>query len=62
MQGHELEERVKQGLPILRRYHNQGQLLMELIDPVIFDLSLLAPVDIIQAFQKILEFEPESSS
>ena len=62
MQGHKLEERVKQGLPILRRYHNQGQLLMTLIDPVIVDLSTLAPADIIQAFQKILEFEPGSSS
>lgn len=62
MQGHELEERVKQSLPILRRYHNQGQLLMTLIDPVIVDLSFLAPADIIQAFQKILEFEPGSSS
>ena len=62
MQGHELEERVKQGLPILKKYHKQGQLLMELIDPVIFELTYLVPEDIIQAFQKILEFEPGSSS
>lgn len=62
MQGHELEERVKEGLPIFKQYHNQGELLMKLIDPVIFELSILAPVDIIQAFQRILEFEPDSSS
>ncbi len=61
MQGHELEERVKEGLPVLKQYHNQGELLMKLIDPVIFELSYLAPVDIIQAFQKILEYEPSSS-
>lgn len=62
MQGHELENRVKESLPIFKQYHNQGELLMKLIDPVIFDLSILTPVEIMQAFQKILEFEPGRSS
>lgn len=61
MQGHELEERVKKGLPILQQYHNQGELLMKLIDPVILDFIYLVPEDIILSFQKILNFEPDSS-
>lgn len=61
MPGHELEVRVKESFPILKQYHNQGQLLMSLIDPVIFDSIALAPADILHAFQKILEFEPNRS-
>jgi len=62
LQGHELEERVKAGFPILRQYHIQGQLLMELIDLVIFDLRNLAPLETVQVFEEILEFEPSTST
>ena len=62
MHGHELETRVKDGLPILKRFHNQGQLMMEIIDPVIFDMNSFAPAELVQAFQRILEFEAAESS
>ena len=52
MQGHELEDRVKEALPVLRQYHNQGELLLELIDPVIVELedlvTALPPIPVIR--------------
>ena len=61
MRGHDLEERVKGSFPILKRYHNQGDLLMAIIDPVIYELNGLAPVEILQAFEKILDWAPDGS-
>jgi predicted ATPase len=40
MQGHELENKVKEKLPVLKKYHNEGELLMKLIDPVVFELRV----------------------
>lgn len=56
MRGHDLEERVKESFPILKRYHNQGDLLMAIIDPVIYDQNGFVPVEILQAFEKILDW------
>ncbi len=56
MQGHELEKRVKEALPVLRKYHNQGELLLTLIDPVILELEDLVPVEIQHAFLSILNY------
>ncbi len=57
MPGHELEALFKKKLPILRVYQNQGELLMKLIDPVVFELIKLTPVEIAEAFRTILECE-----
>ena len=61
MQGHELEDLVKEKIPIFKCYHNPGELLMMMIDQVIRDLRDLTPVDIVQAFCTILEYEPYNS-
>jgi hypothetical protein len=55
-QGHELETLLKERLPQLRRYHNEGDLLMALIDPIIVDLPEFAPKELVDAFETILSY------
>lgn len=62
MQGHELEDKVKEGLPILKKYHNQGELLMSIIEPVIMEFGKFAPVDFVEAFKRILDDDPNNYS
>jgi len=56
MQGHDLEARVKEVFPCLRAYHNQGQLLEMLIDPIIVEMDGRGPVEIQNAFETLLNY------
>ena len=57
MQGHYLEDKVKEALPSLKQYKNAGQILMNVIDSVLFDLRQLLPVDVPDAFRAILDYD-----
>ena len=57
MNGHTLEGKIKESLPILKVYHNEGDLLNKIIESVLRDFHELIPIDITNAFRRILEFE-----
>jgi len=57
--GHELEDKMKKAYPLLNRYQNQGSLLKEVIDPVLFELPELAPQVIISCFTELLRQRSE---
>ncbi len=61
-QGHDLEERVKKVFPCLRAYHNQGQLLEMLIDPIIVEMDGRVPFEIQNAFDSILNYGDSDAS
>lgn len=61
MQGHDLEGVLKDTFPPLRRFQNENQVMMEIIDPVIFENRNLVPKEIIDSFVRILDFDPVES-
>ena len=57
MNGHVLEQKTKEAFPILNAYHNEGELLKKIIDPIIFDCNEIVPIEIVSAFQEILDVD-----
>lgn len=61
MNGHELEQKVKDAFPVLKKFHNPVALLKHVIDQVLAEHSGLAPIELKQAFQNILQYELHDS-
>ena len=57
MNGHQLETIVKESFPVLNQYQNTGALIMKIIDPIVFDMSEIVPVELVEAFQVLLDME-----
>jgi predicted ATPase len=57
MEGHQLEECVKEALPVLKRFHKSGEIHLKIIDSVILEHKHLVPVELTDAFRQILNFE-----
>jgi ABC-type multidrug transport system ATPase subunit len=57
MNGHELEGRIKQKFEIFRIYHNDGQIISEIIGKIITDYKQYTPIELIDSFNSILKLD-----
>jgi predicted ATPase len=57
MNGHDLESAVRDKIPHLRRFHNEGELLKAIVEPIIAENPLFVPRVLVEAFSTILDSE-----
>lgn len=57
MNCHELEDKVKEKFDVLGKFQHTGALLKHVIGQVLFEHHGLAPIELKQVFQKILQYE-----
>jgi AAA domain, putative AbiEii toxin, Type IV TA system len=54
IKGHTLEEKIKLTFPCLKLFHRPGELLINIIDPVMIELPEFIPEDLVCAFKELL--------
>ena len=55
--GHDLEESVREVFPKLRRFHNVGELLLNIVDPIIAEAPNYVPQTVVAALEELLHYE-----
>lgn len=51
--AHKLEDAVKEGFPVLKKFHQTGMLLLHIIESTVDDYPSLCPIEVKEAFDRL---------